>query len=92
MAVPAREAATNESSSSSSKPTDFPKPLVNTHVLGIEVDCVWPDLKLVAEIDGPGHARPRTQREDRAVDAALQAAGYTVLRGAPREVLAALLG
>ena len=70
----------------------IPKPLVNTHVLGIEVDCVWPDLKIVAEIDGPGHARPRSQREDRAVNALLTAAGYTVLRGAPREVLAALLG
>jgi len=74
------------------KAANIPKPLVNTHVLGIEVDCVWPDLKLVAEIDGPGHARPRSQREDRAVNALLTAAGYTVLRGAPREVLAALLG
>ncbi len=49
------------------KAAGFPKPLVNTHVLGIEVDCVWPDLKLVAEIDGP---RPRptahaTRRQSR---------------------------
>jgi very-short-patch-repair endonuclease len=68
----------------------LPKPKVNTHVLGIEVDCHWPQHKLVAEIDGPGHARPRTQREDRAVDAALTTAGYTILRGTPQEVLAAL--
>jgi ribosomal protein L35 len=57
-----------------------PKPLVNTELLGIEVDFHWPDLKLVAEVDGPGHARPRTQREDRAVDALLHAAGYTTVR------------
>ncbi len=69
---------------------NLPKPRVNTKVLGIEVDCVWPEHKLVAEIDGPGHARPRTQREDKAVDAALHAAGYTILRGTPHEVLAAL--
>jgi predicted transcriptional regulator of viral defense system len=68
----------------------IPKPLVNTKVLGIEVDCHWPQYNLVAEIDGPGHARPRTQREDRAVDAALTAAGYTILRGTPQEVRAAL--
>ena len=63
---------------------------MNTEVLGVEVDCHWPDHKLVAEIDGPGHARPRTKREDRAVDAALNAAGYSVLRGRPEDVLAAL--
>ena len=63
----------------------LPKPLVNTHVLGIEVDCHWPDHKLVAEIDGPGHARPRTQREDRAVDAALTSRRlHDRCRGTPR--------
>jgi hypothetical protein len=77
----------------------IPRPLVNTHVLGIEVDCVWPDRKLVVEVDGPGHERPRTRREDRASDAALRVAGYTVLRFTdieierrPAEVLAALRG
>lgn len=59
---------------------DVPKPEINTELHGIEVDFHWPDLKLVAEIDGPGHARPRTRREDRAVDALLDAAGYTVVR------------
>ena len=35
----------------------FPKPLVNTHVLGIEVDCAWPDLQARRRDRRP---RPRT--------------------------------
>jgi hypothetical protein len=54
-----------------------PEPLVNTK---IEVDMYWPDQNLVAEIDGPGHERPRTRHEDAARDEALKAAGKTVLR------------
>ena len=54
-----------------------PEPLVNTK---IEVDLYWPDQNLVVEIDGPGHERPRSKREDAARDAALEAAGQTVVR------------
>ena len=68
----------------------LPKPLVNTELHGIEVDFHWPDLKLVAEVDGPGHARPRTQREDKALDALVRAIGYTIVRGRMDEVVAAL--
>jgi very-short-patch-repair endonuclease len=42
------------------------------------VDFRWPGL--VVEIDGSGHRRPRTAREDRERDAELKAAGYSVMR------------
>ena len=54
-----------------------PEPLVNTK---IEVDLYWPDQNLVVEVDGPGHARPRTKREDAERDATLEAAGQSVVR------------
>jgi hypothetical protein len=38
----------------------LPEPLVNTKVQDIEVDFHWPDMKLIVEVDGPGHTRPRT--------------------------------
>lgn len=57
---------------------DLPQPLVNTRIAGIEVDFAWPGL--VVELDGPGHTRPRTQRQDAQRDAVLKAAGYEVLR------------
>jgi hypothetical protein len=59
---------------------DLPEPLVNTKLHGIEVDFHWPDRKLVVEIDGPGHARPRTRLQDAHRDAILRAAGYEVVR------------
>src|SRR6185503_20259947 len=43
---------------------DLPEPLVNTNLNGHEADFHWPARKLVVEVDGPGHDRPRTQRED----------------------------
>jgi Transcriptional regulator, AbiEi antitoxin/Protein of unknown function (DUF559) len=58
----------------------LPEPLVNVHVEGIEVDLHWPDAKLCLEVDGPGHQRPRTRREDAARDEKLRAAGYEVMR------------
>jgi very-short-patch-repair endonuclease len=58
----------------------LPEPLVNTQVDDIEVDFHWPSLNLVVEVDGPGHTRARTQREDEQRDARLRAAGHTILR------------
>ena len=49
-------------------------------VLGHEVDVFWPEFKLIAEVDGPPHERPRAKRRDRRRDRQLRAAGYTVLR------------
>lgn len=71
-----------------------PEPLVNTDLLGEEVDFHWPRLRLVVEVDGEGHDRPPARRDDARRDALLRQAGYTTLRftGAeverhPREVL-----
>ena len=58
----------------------LPQPRTNVHVEGFEVDCLWPDRALVAEVDGPGHERPSARREDALRDRLLTAAGYTVLR------------
>jgi very-short-patch-repair endonuclease len=55
-------------------------PIANVKVLGHEVDAFWPDRGLIAEVDGPGHRRPRARRRDRERDQKLRAAGYTVLR------------
>jgi predicted transcriptional regulator of viral defense system len=57
-----------------------PEPLINTKLHGLEVDLHWPEHKLVVEIDGPGHARPRSRREDAERDARLKAAGIHVVR------------
>lgn len=53
------------------------EPLVNTK---IEVDFHWPDERRVVEVDGPGHARRASRREDARRDAALEAGGWTVTR------------
>jgi hypothetical protein len=62
----------------------LPEPLPNVVVPAserrIEVDFHWPELGLCVEVDGPGHARPRTRRDDEARDRALRTAGLEVLR------------
>jgi very-short-patch-repair endonuclease len=55
-----------------------PIPRIDTRIAGPEVDFAWPGL--VVEIDGPGHARPRTRAQDRERDAILKAAGHRVMR------------
>ncbi len=72
----------------------FPEPRQNVDVHGFEVDFAWPGL--CVEVDGQGHARPRTKADDRIRDAALNARGITVLRitedelATPHELLAKL--
>ena len=65
-------------------PAGLPEPLSNMPVRAagrrIEVDLHWPAQGLVVEIDGDGHTRPRTRREDAARDRALRAAGHAVVR------------
>jgi hypothetical protein len=56
----------------------LPTPAVNVVINGFEVDAYWPGL--CVEVDGVGHRRARSKVEDRIKDAALRAAGYTVLR------------
>jgi predicted transcriptional regulator of viral defense system len=46
-----------------------------------EVDCLWPDGRLVAELDGfATHGTRAAFEDDRARDRALQVAGYRVIR------------
>jgi hypothetical protein len=65
----------------------LPEPLVNVRLNGEEADLHWPQLKLVVEVDGPGHARPRTRNEDARKERAWQDAGYEVLRSSDAEVI-----
>jgi very-short-patch-repair endonuclease len=59
----------------------IPPPATNVQVLGHEVDALWPKERLIAELDGFAFHRQRAAFErDRARDAALQAAGYCVIR------------
>lgn len=60
-------------------------PLVNTMIEAarrrIEVDCVWPDRRLIVELDGhTTHATRRGYERDRGRDRALAVAGWRVVR------------
>ena len=59
----------------------LPRPQVNTLIAGQEVDMLWPDRKLIVELDGRTYHRTRMAfEEDRKRDAILQVAGYRVIR------------
>jgi very-short-patch-repair endonuclease len=56
-------------------------PAFNTTVLGYEVDALWPEQRLAAELDSWEFHRHRAAFErDRIRDAALQVAGYRTIR------------
>jgi very-short-patch-repair endonuclease len=59
----------------------LPVPVTNRLLLGFNVDALWPDLKLVVEVDGyEFHGDRDSFENDRARDATLVAHGYRVLR------------
>jgi very-short-patch-repair endonuclease len=74
----------------------LPRPRVNAWIVGLEVDFLFADQRLVVETDGWRHHRTREQFErDRHRDAILTRAGYRTLRfthrqltDAPRDVAA----
>jgi hypothetical protein len=68
------------------KAAGLPEPLSNVAVEGIEVDLFWVDRKLCAEVDGSGHGRRPTRREDDLKDRLLRTHGYTVLRFSDEEI------
>jgi very-short-patch-repair endonuclease len=68
------------------KRAHLPPAKVNVHVADVEPDFHWPELKLAVEIDGHGHTRPRTQREDALKERLLERAGYRVLRFTEEEL------
>jgi hypothetical protein len=57
----------------------LPRPEVNQHVLGYEVDMLWRPQRLIAELDGRAY-HVDTFEEDRERDATLTAAGLRVVR------------
>jgi len=60
---------------------DISRPLVNTRLCGFEVDFLWPDQRLVVEIDGFAfHGGRAAFEDDRDRDAKLAAVGYRVIR------------
>ena len=64
-----------------------PAPMVNAKVAGVEADLVWPERRLIVEIDGPQfHQFPD---EDARKELAWRAAGFTVRRIGTDEVYAA---
>jgi Protein of unknown function (DUF559) len=59
----------------------LPRPRVNARVDRYEVDFLWRDRRVIAEVDGWASHRTRSAfEEDRARDAALKLLGYEVLR------------
>jgi very-short-patch-repair endonuclease len=71
----------------------FPRPLTNAHVRAltrtVEVDFLFPELRLVLETDGDRYHGTRLAREaDAARQADLEAAGYRVVRLNWRQVTA----
>jgi hypothetical protein len=59
----------------------LPLPLTNVLIEGIEVDCVWPAVRLIVELDSRTHHDTADAFEaDRARDRRLEAAGWRVVR------------
>jgi very-short-patch-repair endonuclease len=63
----------------------LPRPRLNTHVAVesrfFEVDCLWPDQRLVVELDGrSAHGTGRAFERDRERDRLLTVEGYRVVR------------
>ena len=57
-----------------------PHALVNTRLNGEEVDFHWPEAMLAVEVDGSGHTRSRTTREDQLKQRLWEQAGLQLVR------------
>lgn len=59
----------------------LPAPRTNVCVVGVEVDALWPERRLVVEVDGYAfHGTRAAFERDRRRDARLLVAGYRVIR------------
>jgi very-short-patch-repair endonuclease len=59
----------------------LPLPKTNVLIEGLEVDCAWPEQRLVVELDGhASHGGTHAFETDRARDRRLEAAGWRVVR------------
>ncbi len=66
----------------------LPRPETNVVVHGFEVDLLWREQRLIVEVDGfVYHSTRQAFERDRARDAALQAAGYRVIRVTWRQIV-----
>ncbi len=60
---------------------NLPRPKINDEVAGYEVDAVWPDQRLIVELDTLDyHGHEAAFERDRDKDANLLAAGYATVR------------
>jgi very-short-patch-repair endonuclease len=67
----------------------LPRPKANARIARLEVDFLWPEQKVVVEVDGYAfHAGARAFERDRERDATLAARGYVVLRVTWRQLVA----
>lgn len=67
----------------------LPRPKANARIARLEVDFLWPEQKVVVEVDGyTFHAGARAFERDRERDAILAARGYVVLRVTWRQLVA----
>jgi very-short-patch-repair endonuclease len=69
----------------------LPSPQLNAWIEAgerwFEVDCFWPDLRAIVELDGfAAHGTRIAFREDRARDRRMRVAGYGVTRIAPEQL------
>jgi hypothetical protein len=63
------------------KDAGLPLPVMNSIVEGYEVDALWPERKIIVELDSRAfHDNDPAFETDRVRDAVLQLAGYKVLR------------
>ncbi len=59
----------------------LPRPTVNTLRFGLEVDCAWPEQRLIVELDSrAAHATHAAFEKDRERDRILQTAGWRAVR------------
>lgn len=65
----------------------LPLPKTNVRIDGPEVDCVWPEQRLIVELDGRAvHSTAAAFELDRARDRRLAAAGWRVIRVTSRQL------
>jgi very-short-patch-repair endonuclease len=65
----------------------LPMPQTEQPLLGYRVDLLWPDVRLVVEVDGyQYHGTREAFERDRRRDARLHSAGYVVIRFTARQI------
>ena len=58
----------------------LPPPQMNVRIAGLEVDAVWPEQRLVVELDSTYHTTTAAFERDRIRDATLQLGGHRIVR------------